>query len=353
MKQLLSAIILCILLVVHQQTVAEKGNGLIGKPAPDWKKLRWINSHPLQPNNFTNKVLLVQYWATDRPLCSHSWLSLYELQKVCSRGDFLIISIFRPNPSHSKTLDKISQTLSQLEMKFPTAIDMEGGILQKYELGAKAYNQLPSGFLIGRKGKIRHIHRGTGYHLGGDNSHQICQRSYKKLKGQIDRLLQESADEKNQLTISEEGLGKLRPDTLFRKDQIQRLFPNCNIVKDTSSTEGELFPIFRIRKDDQEIFVINPTFDRQRIFSIEIKSTVVKNELGVNLGSTYHQVYGNQLNTNCSPGVEEQSGKVICFALGSERIMYVFEGEWHGPDGELPPSDILRLWEISKIIWKP
>ena len=83
MKQLHSAIILCILLVGHQQTVAEKGNGLIGKPAPDWGKLRWINSHPLQPNNFTNKVLLVQYWATDRPLCSHSWLSLYELQKVC------------------------------------------------------------------------------------------------------------------------------------------------------------------------------------------------------------------------------------------------------------------------------
>ena len=58
MKQLHSAIILCILLVGHQQTVAEKGNGLIGKPAPDWKKLRWINSHPLQPNNFTNKVPL-------------------------------------------------------------------------------------------------------------------------------------------------------------------------------------------------------------------------------------------------------------------------------------------------------
>ena len=54
--------------------------------------------------------------------------------------------------------------------------------------------------------------------------------------------------------------------------------------------EGELFPIFRIRKDDQELLVIDPTFDHQRIFSIEIKSTVVKNELGVNLGSTYHQV---------------------------------------------------------------
>jgi len=353
MKQLHSAIILYILLVVHQQTVAEKGNGLIGKPTPDWGKLRWINSHPLQPNNFTNKVLLVQYWTTDRPLCSRSWLSLYELQKVCSQGGFLIVSIFRPNLSHSKAVDKIAQTLSQLEVKFPTAIDVEGGILQKYGLGEKADNQLSTGFLIGRKGKIRHIHRGTGYHLGGGKSHQVCQRNYKELRGEISKLLQESADEKNQLTISEEGLGKLRPDTPFRKDQIQRLFPNCNIVKDTSSTEGELFPIFRIRKDDQEIFVINPTFDRQRIFSIEIKSTVVKNELGVNLGSTYHQVYGNQLNTNCSSGVEEQSGKVICFALGSERIMYVFEGEWHGPDGELPPPDILRLWEISKIIWKP
>ncbi|HIC18433.1 TPA: DUF1131 family protein [Candidatus Poribacteria bacterium] len=98
---------------------------------------------------------------------------------------------------------------------------------------------------------------------------------------------------------------------------------------------------------------INPTSDYQRIFSVGIKSKTVKNELGANLGSTYHAVYGNQLDTNCPPGVGEQSGKVICFALGSKRIMYVFAGKWHGPDGVLPPIEILRSWELSEIVWKP
>ena len=148
-------------------------------------------------------------------------------------------------------------------------------------------------------------------------------------------------------------MGGLKPNTPFSQDQIQQLFPNFDIVKDNRSTEGELFPIFRLRKDGQDILVINPTSDYHHIFSVQIKSKTVKNQLEANLGSTYHEVYGNQRGKNCSPGVEEQSGKVICLALGSKRIMYVFAGKWQGPDGVLPPIEILRSWELSEIVWKP
>ncbi|HIO09972.1 TPA: DUF1131 family protein [Candidatus Poribacteria bacterium] len=30
-----------------------------------------------------------------------------------------------------------------------------------------------------------------------------------------------------------------------------------------------------------------------------------------------------------------------------------FAGKWHGPDGVLPPIEILRSWELSEIVWKP
>ena len=108
------------------------------------------------------------------------------------------------------------------------------------------------------------------------NPHQQCQQDYKELKAQINKLLQEPADTTTQLTVSEAHLGKLKPDTPFREDRIQQLFPNFDIVKDTSSTEGELFPIFRIRKNSQDILVINPTSDHQHIFSVEIKNKIVK-----------------------------------------------------------------------------
>ena len=166
-------------------------------------------------------------------------------------------------------------------------------------------------------------------------------------KSKINKPLQKSVDKTTQLTVSEAGLGGLKPNTPFSQDQMQQLFPNFDIVKDSRSTEGERFPIFRIRKDGQDILVINPTSDYQHIFSVQIKSKTVKNQLETNLGSTY------QLDKSCSPGVEEQSGKVICLAFGSKRIMYVFAGEWHGPDGVLPPIEILRSWELSEIVWKP
>ena len=162
-----------------------------------------------------------------------------------------------------------------------------------------------------------------------------------------------SANQKIVLSISEKGLAGIDSKTEFSKDKIRELFPNFDIVEDVSSTEGEEFPIFRIKRDGQDILVINPTNDHQYIFSIQIKSKNVANELGPKLGSSYYQIYSDQTNKNCFPGVEELSGKVICSALRSKRLMYIFSGPWSGPDGVLPPIETLQSWKLVEIVWKP
>ena len=99
-------IILYALLATHQETAAETGNGLIGKPAPDWGKLRGINSDPLQLNNLTNKVLLIQWRTAVRPFCTRSSATLHEFHQVFTQEDFLVIGMYPPKPSHSKLLVK-------------------------------------------------------------------------------------------------------------------------------------------------------------------------------------------------------------------------------------------------------
>jgi hypothetical protein len=46
------------------------------------------------------------------------------------------------------------------------------------------------------------------------------------------------------------------------------------------------------------------------------------------------------------------SGTVSCPAPGSKHVHYLFEGTWDGPDGKLPPREILRGWTLRAIFWK-
>ncbi|EBE3493299.1 DUF1131 family protein, partial [Salmonella enterica] len=43
---------------------------------------------------------------------------------------------------------------------------------------------------------------------------------------------------------------------------------------------------------------------------------------------------------------------VECKAEGSQHISYVFSGEWSGPEGLMPPDDVLKNWDVRKIIWR-
>ena len=170
---------------------------------------------------------------------------------------------------------------------------------------------------------------------------------------QSDKVEMDKIEQRSILSISEKGLAGIDSKTKFSTDKIQELFPKFDIVEDVSSTEGEEFPIFRIKRDSQDILVINPTNDHQYIFSIQIKSKNVVNKLGPNLGFSYYQIYSDQMNKNCFPGIEELSGKVICSAPRSKRLMYIFSGTWSGPDGVLPPIETLQSWKLVEIVWKP
>ena len=52
----IGSIILLMLLNINQGLFAKEGDELIGKPAPEWGKLKWMNSQPLQLNALADKV---------------------------------------------------------------------------------------------------------------------------------------------------------------------------------------------------------------------------------------------------------------------------------------------------------
>ena len=57
----IGGIILLMLLSINQELLAKEGDELIGKPAPEWGTLEWMNSQPLKLNALENKVVLIRW----------------------------------------------------------------------------------------------------------------------------------------------------------------------------------------------------------------------------------------------------------------------------------------------------
>ncbi len=155
------------------------------------------------------------------------------------------------------------------------------------------------------------------------------------------------------LRLTSVGVGPISSKTKFDESEIQKLFPKLKIKRSVSSSEGEEFPVLQGYENDKLLFTIYPSAGSKNIFSVVTSNDDVKNALGPKIGSVFADVYKSPNLAKCDPGMEEMSGEVICSAPESSSVKYIFKGSWNGPDGEIPPANILRTWRITQIAWRP
>jgi hypothetical protein len=155
------------------------------------------------------------------------------------------------------------------------------------------------------------------------------------------------------IILSEAGVGPLNATTPFNIHQITLAFDDYSVTEYTKFREGESSPVIRVSEGGTPLIIINPDTKGDNIFSIVINSNKIGTTLGHQIGSRYQDIYNYENKEPCIPGVEELSGKVLCIAPKTPNIIYQFHGQWDGPDGEKPPTDILSTWVLQSIIWKP
>lgn len=158
------------------------------------------------------------------------------------------------------------------------------------------------------------------------------------------------------ISLSDSGIGQISIETPFDIKAIKKLLPKLIVEESEGATEGESYPIIKISDKKGLLLIVNPGYDQSKIYSIVVKSNRVENELGPAIGDTFIKVYGKDISKiTCSPGMEEMSGTVSCPDPNpkSQNIEYVFAGSWNGPDGAVPPVEVLNNWQISMIVWSP
>lgn len=155
------------------------------------------------------------------------------------------------------------------------------------------------------------------------------------------------------IIISEAGVGPINATTPFNIHQIALAFDGYSVEEYTKFQEGESSLVIRVSENGTPLIVINPDTKGDNIFSIIISSNQIGNTLGHEIGSRYQDVYNYENKEPCIPGAEEHAGKVLCIAPKTPNIIYQFNGQWDGPDGETPPTEVLSIWALESIVWKP
>ncbi len=157
----------------------------------------------------------------------------------------------------------------------------------------------------------------------------------------------------SRITLSSDKIGPINAKTPFNIHHITQAFQDLNVSQQTSFQEGEAYPVIRIAKGAKTLMTINPTSDQNSIYSVVIEDNLIRNELGHRLSTQFSDIYSFGKVEKCLAGKEELSGKTICYAPNARNVLYIFTGRWNGPDGEIPPEDVLSTWTLDAIIWKP
>ncbi len=154
------------------------------------------------------------------------------------------------------------------------------------------------------------------------------------------------------LTLNEKGLAGVTAATPFDIPVLRNIIPSVDWKRIEQQTEDGSRTVILATRQGKTGFTLYSD-GRGRVVAIEIVSRLVGNDLGPRVGDAYQTTRRNGLIGSCWPGMEAQSGTVICEAVQTRRINYVFSGRWYGPDGQVPPRSILEHWTISQVVWRP
>lgn len=156
------------------------------------------------------------------------------------------------------------------------------------------------------------------------------------------------------IILSQDGIGPINATTSFNMHKMTLAFSDYNVVEEVNFKDGRPFPAIRVSEGVKTVLSIIPDASKQGIYSVIIEDNIIKNSLGHPLGTVYNEVYSYGQNEQCQPGVEDFSGKMLCYAPKHPNILYVFNGPWDNVEtGKAPPADILQGWSLESIIWRP
>jgi peroxiredoxin len=182
-----------LILVLAFLTLSQgSGQEIIGKPAPEWPQMRWVQGGPLRLADLRGKVVLIRFFMDARcPLCRGTAPALNEFDREFRRKGLVVIGLYTPKPRPRSTpVDEVREYVSAFGFRFPAAVDDDWSALRRLWLDRVPDAQFTSAsLLIDRKGIVRHVQAGGLY--AKDSKDARARRDYQAMHAKIVALLAE------------------------------------------------------------------------------------------------------------------------------------------------------------------
>ena len=151
-RTLLPALLTIAMLVLLSGTHAVAAS--TNEKAPDFT-LKTSSGKNLRLNDFRGKVVMINFWATWCAPCRKELPYLDALYKKYKKKGFVLLGV---NVDSDRAVAK--KMAKEFKVSFPVLFDNAQKVSKSYKLKA-----MPSTFIIGKDGKIKHVHLGykTGY----------------------------------------------------------------------------------------------------------------------------------------------------------------------------------------------
>ncbi len=158
------------------------------------------------------------------------------------------------------------------------------------------------------------------------------------------------AEETASLELTANGLGNLGSGTAYSVEAVSEALPGYAVTAESYYAEGDPYPMIVVRDGEKTIAEVWPRFEMEEfVGAILVKSDEIAFEGRVSLGMRYADL--SVAPQECVAGMEERSGLALCQDGKVPHVGIIFGGDYAGPDGELPPADVLNNFTVKEITW--
>lgn len=151
------------------------------------------------------------------------------------------------------------------------------------------------------------------------------------------------------LTVSEQGVGAINGTTPLQEAALNAgLNGDYRLRQGMRSEQGEVVSFWQALTGNE----VKLTFSgKETVSHIEVSDPAITSADGTRIGDAFSERYQKAFG-HCQAATGDATSAVLCKAPDSQHISYLYQGKWAGPQGLIPPDDVLKNWQVSKIIWQ-
>jgi hypothetical protein len=149
-----------------------------------------------------------------------------------------------------------------------------------------------------------------------------------------------------------DGLRDLPADAPVAETALLEALTGLHVSREPMSAEGEPLTVFRVSRAGTALLDVIPA-SGGGLEAVVIRDAALARDMGHDLSVRFRDWARARKGVTCAPGAEELSGAALCTEGERRDLLLRFDGDWQGPDGELPPAAVLAGWTLGELIWLP